>query len=35
MALSNLLNNQIITIDNHHRGGNVFKWDMSLHTHRG
>lgn len=34
MALSNLLNNQTITIDNHHRGGNVLKWDKSLHIHK-
>lgn len=34
MALSNLLNNQIITIDNHHRGGNVLEWNKSLHIHK-
>lgn len=34
MALSNLLNNQTITIDNHHRGGNNLKWDKSLHIHK-
>lgn len=34
MALSNLLNNQTITIDNHHRGGNVLVWDKSLHIHK-
>lgn len=34
MALSNLLNNQTITIDNHHRGGSDLKWDKSLHIHK-
>lgn len=34
MALSNLLNNQTITIDNHNRGGNVLEWDKSLHIHK-
>lgn len=34
MALSNLLNNQTITIDNHHRGGNVLEWNKSLHIHK-
>ncbi len=34
MALSNLLNNQTITIDNHHRGGNVLEWDKRLHIHK-
>lgn len=34
MALSNLLNNQTITIDNHHRGGNILEWDKSLHIHK-
>lgn len=34
MALSNLLNNQTITIDNHHRGGNILEWNKSLHIHK-
>lgn len=34
MALSNLLNNQTIIIDNHHRGGNILEWNKSLHIHK-
>lgn len=34
MALSNLLNNQTIVIDDHHRGGNKLEWGNNLHIHK-
>lgn len=34
MALSNLLNNQTIMIDDHHRAGNILKWGNNLHIHK-
>lgn len=34
MGLSNLLNNQTITIDDHNRGGNILEWGRNLHIHK-
>lgn len=34
MALSKLLQNQTIMIDDHNRGGNVLEWGSNLHIHK-
>ena len=34
MALSKLLENQTIMIDDHNRGGNVLEWGNNLHIHK-